>query len=604
MPRASRVVWGRECGPNWVVLTSEDGPAAETAVAGRDTRPAAKGRSAEAFTILVLVAAAFVARRHVLPHDGLFGDDAWQAFGATKGSLRNFMTVGFSAPGFTAALMVWHQLVSAPEAMADLAFAAGVVTPAVLYVALRRFGFVWSISVLLSAALVSERFNIIYSGRVKSYVIDALIVVGIVTVLPRLTRVHFGGRAVGLWVVGSFVVGFFSPFALIAAGVAGVMLLLYPNDDRAMRVFAVAGQFMLSLGLSLAVRRTYNVRALQIWWKVKQQGFIGFDANPLGMLSSIVTHLCRVAAVFSGGPTWWALLILTAALVALVADAFVRPGSVWSLRARYLLLLLAAAIAASVISVLPFGPTEAGGGARLSVWLVPIFAIGAASALRYLRAALTDRQALRVAFDVVAVAVSVLLVVGASGGGPPYPAAGSKSATRFIETALKPNDAVFIEVSAGQYPYAVASRLDPVLEPTPRKKIAFVPEFRDRRIHYIGFTGRLGETLILPAASDAHHKSDIPRAVGRAGRVFLYFEDLNTIPARGPDTFAALLRRLGFRLDRDERFGHWHVIVWERSRPHDLGPTSPTSLAGSSTALSAPPATPNSAVPSQSSPTT
>jgi len=51
---------------------------------------------------------------------------------------------------------------------------------------------------------------------------------------------------------------------------------------------AVAGQFTLSVGLSLAVRRTYNVRALQIWWKVKQQGFIGFDANPLGLVSSVV----------------------------------------------------------------------------------------------------------------------------------------------------------------------------------------------------------------------------------------------------------------------------------------------------------------------------
>src|SRR5712692_7257604 len=117
----------------------------------------------DAFAVAGLLVAAFVARRNVLPRDGLFPDDTWQAFGAARGSLSNFITVGFSAPGFTGALMVWHRLVGAPEQMADLAFVAGVVTPAVLYVALRRFGYVWSISLLLGAALVSENLNIVYS---------------------------------------------------------------------------------------------------------------------------------------------------------------------------------------------------------------------------------------------------------------------------------------------------------------------------------------------------------------------------------------------------------------------------------------------------------
>jgi hypothetical protein len=565
------------------VLDTEYGPAAEPEVGHPDATPDAKFRWAEVLTVLALVVAGFVTRRNVLPHDGLFGDDAWQAFGAAKGSLRDLMTVGFSGPGFTATLMLWHRLAHAPETMADLAFAAGVVTPAVLYVALRRFGLAWSISVLLGGAVASEKFNVIYSGRVKSYVIDALIVVGIVALLPRLTRVRFGWRAVGLWIAGSFVVGFFSPFALIAAGVAGVILVLEANDDRVMRSCAVAGQVALALGLSVAVRRTYNVRALQIWWKTKQDGFIGFDANPFGLVSAVVTHLRRVAAVFSGGPNWWAALVLTAAVIALAIDAFVRrrPGCV--VRARYLLFLLAAAVAASVLSVLPLGPTLAGGGARLSVWLVPIFAIGAASALGHLRAALRDRQGLRVAFDVAAVVVAVLLIVRASGGGPPYPAAGSRSATQFVEKALKPDDGVFIEVTAGMYPYAIASRLDPVVQPTPRKKIAFGAEFADRRIHYLGFTGHLGERLVLTSASDAHHKADIRRAVGGASRIFFYVEDLRTIPVRGRATFAALLRGLDFRLERDVRFGHWQVMVWQRSRPRGPTRTPPASLAGMST---------------------
>jgi len=565
------------------VLDTEYGTAAEPDVAQRDLRSAKNVRWVDALSVLALLVAGFVARHNVLPHDGLFGDDAWQAFGAAKGSLRDFMTVGFSAPGFTGILMLWHQLSGTPETMADVAFAAGVVTPAALYVALRRFGMAWSVSVLIGAAVACEKFNVIYSGRVKSYVIDALIVVAIAVVMPRVTRVRFGWRAAGLWIVGSFVVGFFSPFVLIATAVAGVMLVIYPNDDRVMRSFAVAGQFAFSLALSVAVRRTYNVHALQVWWKTKQDGFIGFDANPGGFVSAVATHLRRVAAVFSGGPTWWAALVLTAALVALAMDAVVRRRTASSVRARYLLLLLFAAVAASVVSVLPFGPTTAGGGARLSVWLVPIFAFGSASALGHLRGVLRDRRALRVAFDVAAVVVSVVLVVRASGGGPSYPAAGSRSATQFIEKALKPGDGVFIEVTAGMYPYAIASGLHPVVQPTPRKKIAFAPEFADRRIHYLGFTGRLGERLVLTATSDAHHKTDIQRAVGRADRVFFYVEDLNTIPVRGRNTFAALLRRLGFRVERDVRFGHWQVIEWKRGRPRSRTRTPPASLARMST---------------------
>ncbi len=153
-------------------------------------------------------------RRDVLPQGILFPDEAWQALGAAKGSLGNLLTVGFSAPGFTSVLMGWHQLFSAPLKMAYVPFAAGVVTPPLTYVALRRFGAARSVSLLLGAALASERLNIVYSGRVKSYVIDVPIVLAIAVLLPRVVRVHFTWRSATLWVIGTFAVGFFSPFAL------------------------------------------------------------------------------------------------------------------------------------------------------------------------------------------------------------------------------------------------------------------------------------------------------------------------------------------------------------------------------------------------------
>jgi hypothetical protein len=523
-----------------------------------------KLRPLDALAIAGLLVAAFVARRNILPHNGLFGDDAWQAFGAARGSLSNFITVGFSAPGFTAALMVLHRFVGRPEQMADLAFAAGVVTPAVLYVALRRFGYAWSISLLLSAALVSERLNVVYSGRVKSYVIDALIVLGFAALLPRIARVRFGWRAAALWVLGSFAVGSFSPFALVAAGVAGIILLLRPVGDLAMRVAAVASQGLLYAALTLAVRRTYNVKLLELWWKRTYDGFIGFDPQPVRLVSHVATHVRRVAAVFSGGPAWWATLILIAALLALSADALVRRSSSRALRAQYLLVLMVVAIAASVISVLPFGPTS--GGMRLSLWLVPIFAIGTASALETLRVRFTTHAMARAAFDTAAVFAAALLVVGAHDGGPAYPVTGSRSATQFVESTLTTNDAVFIESNDAIYPYAIASHLDLVVRRQPAK-VAFKPEFHDPRVHYIAFTGSLGNKLLLTAATDADHKTNIARAVGRANRVFLYAEEISKIPRTGRLVFANMLHRLGFQQGNDTKFGNTSVIIWRRSAP-------------------------------------
>jgi hypothetical protein len=399
---------------------------------------------------------------------------------------------------------------------------------------------------------------------VKSYVIDALIVLGFAALLPRIVRLHFGWRTATLWVAGSFLVGFFSPFALVAAGVAGMILLLRPADDRAMRAVAVAGQVVLLVALTLAVRRTYNVKALELWWKRNYDGFVGFGLNPLRFVSHVLTHLRRVAAVFSGGSAWWATLILITALVALAVDARVRRRSARAVRAQYLLLLILAAVAASAASALPLGPTSV--GMRLSLWLVPIFAIGIASALDRLRIVLAGQLAARIAFDVAAVIAAVFLVVGASNGGPAYPLSGSRSATQYIERTLPATGAVFIENNSGVYPYAVASHLHVVVRPH-RAKVAFEPAFNDHRFHYLAFTGSLGNKLLLSTASDADHKTDIAGAIGRADRVFLYAGATSSLPRRGRLAFATLLRRLGFNTGSETRFDNADVIVWQRTAP-------------------------------------
>src|SRR5207302_4695776 len=141
---------------------------------------------------------------------------------------------------------------------------------------------------------------------------------------------------------------------------------------------------------------------------------------------------------------------------------------------------------------------------------------------------------------------------GASNGGPAYPLTGSRSAAQFVERGLLTSDAVFIESTHSMYPYAVASHLHFIVRPQ-HAKVAFKPEFRDPRFHYLGFTGNLGNKLMLTTATDAHHRTEIARAIGSADRVFLYVNAISNIPRRGRLAFATMLNRLGFNQGHDTR---------------------------------------------------
>jgi hypothetical protein len=431
----------------------------------------------------------------------------------------------------------------------------------VSYVVLRRIGTAWSVSVLLGAALASERLNVIYSGRVKSYVIDALIVLGFAVVLPRLVRVRFSWRAAALWVVGSSAVGFFSPFALIASAVAGMILLVRASGDRAVRAAAVVGQGVLLAVVTAAVRRTYDVKALETWWKRNYDGFIRLDGQPLRDVVHIETHMRRVAGVFSGGPIWWASLTLIVVMVTLGVDAIVRRGSSRAVRAQYLLVLMLVAVVANMVGALPFGPTSI--GMRLSLWLVPVFVIGGASALNRLRAALARQGVARIAFDATAVVVALVLIVGAAVGGPPKHSSDMTSAASFLESRLTTNDVVFINRTSGAFSYAVTSHADVHVRPR-HSLVAFEPDFRDPRFHYFVLGGKRRNKVILPTESSGD-ASNVARVIGRADRVYIYVQVVPNPQRRGRFAFAIVLHTLGYRQESDTRFKFARVVVWRRS---------------------------------------
>ena len=155
----------------------------------------------------------------------------------------------------------------------------------------------------------------------KSYVIDTLIVLSLAVIIPRMCRRHWNARTAVVWVVGAVLIGVLSPFALVAALVGGVVVVAHPSDDLRYRVGGVERyRHSFMPVLTLAVRQTYAVGALQQWWQRTYDGFVVSHNGPFGIVTQAFVRLRHVTVVFSGGPSWWAALVLIADLSTLVLD--------------------------------------------------------------------------------------------------------------------------------------------------------------------------------------------------------------------------------------------------------------------------------------------
>jgi hypothetical protein len=419
--------------------------------------------------ILGTVAAAV---RWFVPADGLWHDDAWQALGAWKGSFTGFMTVGQTQPGFTAGLMVWTRLFGMSTAsLVTPALIAGTLGPPALYLGLRRFGFARSIAFLVGAALSSAQIHIVYSYHVKSYTFDALIVLGLALAVWYLAPRHWQWFTAVAWFGGSVVVGSFSSIALIATSVAGLILVVHSSDDRKQRAAAVAAQLVLLLTEFSAFSRTYNREALSDYFH-ERGGSVDFDPNPVTFGKDVFNHFWNVADVFPGGiPT----LALALAGAGLLMAAWRGPLAV---PARFLGLMVVVAICGSLVHVIPLGPPREFG--RVSLWLVPVTALGMGAALDRARRHIAARITLRVGFDAIAGVGAVLILISSFGNGHPYPAS-ARSAVREVMAESRPEDGVVVTKYA-RYIFALYAGTPVGLQPSRNVSIGFRPTFADPRV--------------------------------------------------------------------------------------------------------------------------
>ena len=482
---------------------------------------------------------------------------AWVATGAVHGRVTELFTVGSGHPGYTGILMAISRTTNANSSMlAWPAMAAGILGPPSLYVALRQFGQARSIAMLAGATFVASDAAILYSTRVKTYAIDALIVLAVVFLLPTITARSWTFAAAIAWVVFAVCVSLFSGFALIAAAFASFLLAVHARaDDRRMRLAALGATGVLLFIIYTWERHSSDLASIERSQEPLYDGHLSFSWNPIELSGDLLRHFRRLINTYPGGSHWIQTAVVLAVIAGLLSAALRQPERPRALRAQYLSGLLLLAIIGAYAHRFPFGAgTRAvhSFGDRSSLWLLPVVAVGLAEFLQLLRTAAGRAPGVRVVFDVMifGAAVAVLLSMVHERAAP-YKLSGAKTATRQIEAELRPDDVVLLP-GPSTMTFAVETSTGVKLVATPERTIGYVPEFLDDRIIAIGRASR------IPAKPEA-----IRSAVGDANRVVLFIG----IPFFGPDTPAIsnALAADGFARTETRQVGDTLIEIWERT---------------------------------------
>lgn len=496
---------------------------------------------------------AYFARRGSLPSDGLWFDDSWVAAGAIHGHFTALMSDGSGTPGFTGILMALHSLGSGQ--LRDLgipSLIAGIAGPPTLYVALRCFGYQQMIAAALSAALVIARIPALYAGRVKGYTVDLLLVILLAAALPYLANRRWGWGLAAAWVAVALVIATFSAYTLVAAAGAGIILVLHPASDRMFRLGAVAAQGVAELVFLVVSEKKSDLAGIEKVLQDKFDAHMNFTWNPIGLVRESLTHLRRVAQVYPGGSSALLTIFGLLAIAGLIAASVRGITRSESLVARYLLLLIATAFVGSFLHKFPFGPTNSvkiSAGGRHNLWLVPAVAVGLAAIAHRLSAFVGRVNVLKFGFDLGALAIAVALIVVGYAPAPAAPFPGSQSATRFVESSIRPRDAVII-TDTSTFSFADSATSPVRLVATPKHQVGFAPVYADPRLHVVG------AWAAEPATSQK-----IRSWVAGAARVFV--TGSGVFAGAGLHSTEYVLTILGFK--RQQRFFDWNVVeIWRR----------------------------------------
>jgi hypothetical protein len=503
---------------------------------------------------VALFALALMARHGSLPHDGLIYDDAWVAVGAMKAGPGDLLTVSTNHPGFTALLMGWAGFVtSRAEWMTLPVYVGGAAIAPILYLVLRRLGTARPVTLLVAAGAVVAPAHVHYSGRVKSYVIEAAIILLLAALLPVLARRSWRRSTAALWVAGAVVLGTFSVFTLVAVAAATVILALHPAGDRLRRWAALGVQAVVQTAYLARVQSSFDSSEVATDWERLYDGYIEVTVDPVSTTRQLIAHLARVGDAVVDGGVALTLGITVLALTALAWEAWRGPRRVV---ARYLLALPTIALVGSVVRQIPFGPTVGNPvfpGTRATLWLLPSLAVGLAFAFDlFVRAARRRVPATALPLSVGLVLVAGVVVAVKVDDAPPYLDSGARSANRFIDERAGDRDVVVV-LPMATWSYAALPDVDVRVEPAPRTANGFVPRLVDPRVWV--HSG--------PAAWDGTI-AQLRQRLAATPRVFIVNGFVGFGDGVVPEMEAALAS-LGYRQRPGVEASVFAVSLWERS---------------------------------------
>jgi len=465
----------------------------EAAQPARPAGPSPRaGLAFDLVTLTLLAVVAWLARWGSLPSDGLWFDDSWVAAGARLGSPGELLSVGSGHPAFTALLMAVDRVGGGDLTYLGVpSLVFGAVAPAALYLGLRSFGYARAVSAIISAALVVAPIPILYSGRVKGYTLDTLVVLLIAVALPVLAGRTWRWPLAAAWTVAAIGLGTLSGYTLLATAGAGVILVLHAQGDRRIRVAAVSVQAVAQGAYLVVAQSKTDLAGIEKVMETVFDGHMTFSWNPLTFGSEVLRHLRRLAEVFPLSPgdgRWWLALLAVAAMGGLILAAVKGQRRSETIAARYLLLLVVAAAAGSLVDRFPFGTTNehpVSAGGRHTLWMVPALAVGLAAVAQRARRLATRPGRLRLGFDAAVVVAAIAIVVIGYEPAPEAPFPGSGSATRFIDAAIEPNDIAIVNGSS-TFSFAISTSTPVGVHMTPDHQVGFAPVFLDERIKNVG----------------------------------------------------------------------------------------------------------------------
>lgn len=426
--------------------------------------------------------ASYTLRRPGLPRNGLFYDDAWVAGGAVLGTLREVPMTGGAHPGFTTLLWIQHQVIGGPvEHLAWIAFLFGVLGPAFVFVCLRRLRYDRTGCLLAAAALMVTEAHVLYSGRVKSYTLDVVFVMALITLLPVLARRRWTWWGVAGWVGMAVAVGSLSGYLMLSSALAIGLLVLNPCADRRKRVTALAAQGVIQGGWVLYARQFVDLDEIEVFMETGFDAHVERSRNPIVLAQNVFDHLTRVVDVHPGAPAGVLGLVAVALMVGLVLGALGRLDQDRALASQFALAALVTAAVGGVLHRFPFGPathdlaTAMGApGARHGLWLVPVTSIALCNLIEVTTGALAKRPAGQLVVRVVVVLAAILLVTSRWEPAPqPNPGA-AHHLTQVVDAAA--DDGAFIVVDQiSAFTYLLLSSQPSHLEATPTEMVGYLP---------------------------------------------------------------------------------------------------------------------------------